>query len=70
MFFRDEQLGEKGRVVFPFEFKQMHIPSQLLPFDDRGPLTLATARAGLLALGRSYFNMYNCGVISREFDRH
>lgn len=38
----------------PFEIKQIHLPSKILPFDDKGLDTLATARARFRALARFY----------------
>ena len=43
-------------MTIPFEIKQTHNPNQVLPFEEKGPVTLATARARLAALARSNFN--------------
>ena len=43
-------------VVFLSEIKQVHIPSKKLSFEEKGPVALATARARLPTLTRSYFN--------------
>ena len=42
--------------MFPFEIKQVHLPSQLLPFDEKIQFSVSTARARLRALARSYLN--------------
>ena len=39
--------------MLPFEIKQVHIPSKLLPFEQKGPAALATVRTRLPALACS-----------------